>query len=394
MISNKWFAVLAAATVGLSAAGCGSSSSGSTTNSGGGTSSTSATALKIALVIPVTGTGAIPRIYEDPVKLAVSDLKASGVNASYTVYDAGLTPQQAITATQRALQTKPSVIIGLPVIPQILAVAKMLDTAKVPLLQLSAGDESNYLGAGKSGGASEWSFRSGIANSVEATGGAQYMVNKLNLKKLGLMYETADPPDALINSISTVVDKGGATLVAKQGFNYAATDLTEQVLAMKGADGIFNWGYPNTVALGLKQQFQNGIDVPTMTSQSGVTGFLDNLLTDPSQLKKFYSAAACNPEDPSNAALYSWAQKFKKQFGFDPDMNSAETYDAVNIAKQAVLAGGSSSDVLKRLETQSFPGLCQATYKSDAQHNMGHSTTVIGFSTGKPTTVYTYTPSS
>jgi ABC-type branched-subunit amino acid transport system substrate-binding protein len=390
VISKKWCAVLAAAALGVSAAGCGSSSSGTKTGNGG--SGSSKEPLKIALVIPVTGSGAIPRIYEDPVKLAVNDLKASGVNVSYEIYDAGLTPQQAITATQRALQTKPSVIIGLPVIPQILAVGKMLDNAKVPLLQLSAGDESNYLGPGKSGGASEWSFRAGIANSVEATGGAKYMVDKLNLKKLGLMYETADPPDALIKSISTVVDAGGATLVAKRGFNYAATDLTEQVLAMKSADGIFNWGYPNTVALGLKQQFQNGINVPTMTSQSGVTGFLDGLLKDPSQLKKFYSAASCNPQDPSNSALYAWGQKFKKQFGFDPDMNSAETYDAVNIAKQAFAPGGSPDDVLKRLETQSFSGLCQTTYKADAQHNMGHSTTVIGFATGKPTTVFTYAP--
>jgi len=349
----------------------------------------SSTPLKIALVIPVTGTGAIPRIYEDPVKMAVAALKKKGVNVSETVYDAGLTPQQAITATQDALQSKPSVIIGLPVIPQILAVTKMLSSAKVPLLQLSAGDESDYTGTTK--GASVWSFRVGIANSVEATAGAQYIVNKLGKKNVGIMYETADPPGSEVNAITKVVKQAGGKVVATQGYSYAATDLTEQVLAMKTAQAIFNWGYPDNISLALKQQYQNNITVPTMSSQSGVTGYLDGLFTNPTQLTNFYSAATCNPEGKQNPKLYAWSQAFKKQYGFTPDMNSAEAYDAVNIAQAAVSPGGGSPAVLKRLENSSFAGLCQTTYKADAQHNMGHTGVVIGFKTTTPQTVYSYT---
>ncbi|HVX19803.1 MAG TPA: ABC transporter substrate-binding protein [Acidimicrobiales bacterium] len=348
-----------------------------------------ATPLKIALVIPVTGTGAIPRIYEDPVKMAVANLKKKGVKVTETVYDAGLTPQQAITATQDALQSKPSVIIGLPVIPQILAVTKMLDKAQVPLLQLSAGDESDYTGTTK--GASQWSFRVGIANSVEAAAGAQYIVNKLGKKNVGIMYETADPPGSEVDAITKVVNQAGGKVVATQGYSYAATDLTEQVLAMKTAQAIFNWGYPDNISLALKQQFQNNITVPTMSSQSGVTGYLDGLFTDPTQLVNFYSAATCNPEGQQNAKLYAWAKQFKKQFGFTPDMNSAEAYDAVNIAQAAVSPGGGAKAVLKRLETKPFSGLCQTTYKADAQHNMGHTGVVIGFKTKTPQTMYSYT---
>jgi len=284
------------------------------------------------------------------------------------------------------------VIIGLPVIPQILAVTKMLNKAQVPLLQLSAGDESDYTGTTK--GASQWSFRVGIANSVEAGAGAQYIVNKLGKKNVGIMYETADPPGSEIDAITKVVKQAGGKVVATQGYNYAATDMTEQVLAMKTAQAIFNWGYPDNIALALKQQFQNNINVPTMTSQSGVTGYLDGLFTDATELTSFYSAATCNPEGKQNAKLYAWGQKFKKQFGFTPDMNSAEAYDAVNIANAAVSPGGGAKAVLNRLSQKSFPGLCQTTYKSDAQHNMGHTSVVIGFKTGSPQTVYSYTTTS
>jgi ABC-type branched-subunit amino acid transport system substrate-binding protein len=329
--------------------------------------------------------------------MAVAALERQGVKVSEQVYDAGLTAQQAITATQDALQSNPSVIIGLPVISQILAVTKMLDQAQVPLLQLSAGNESEYLGTSSSTlktaygpGASEWSFRVGIANSVEATAGAKYLVNVLHKNRIGLMYETADPPGSEVNAVTAVVKADQGSIVENQGYSYAATDLTEQVLAMKSADAIVNWGYPDNISLALTEQYQNGITVPTMSSQSGVTGYLDGLFTNPSQLTNFYSAATCNPEGTSDAKLVSWEKAFKKKFGFAPDMNSAEAYDAVNIAKAAIMPGGGSKAVLHRLETDSFSGLCQTTYKADAQHNMGHTGVVIGFKTGTPTTLYSY----
>lgn len=384
---TKWALAAAAAWVGLS---------GATVVGVGEAGAASKPVLKIALCVPLTGAGSIPKFYTDPVDLAVAALKKKGDKVTLKVYDTGLTATKAITAVEDALQTKPTVIIGVPVVPQILAIGKLLTRAKVPLLNLSAGNQADYFGKSPSlkktygTGSSVWSFRVGVDNSLEATAGAEYMVTKLHEKNVGLMYQTATPPISEINAVKAVLAANGGKLVATEGYTYGATDLTQQVLAMKTADGVMTWGYPNNVALALTELRQNGITAPVVTDQSGTPAVADHIITTTKLLTTLYSAVPCNTTTSSNSKLEAFDTAFSTAYGHAPTFNAADAYDAVMIAEKLVTQGGGPSAMLKHLETETFPGLCQ-TYHSNAQHSMGQSAVVVGFKGTKVQTVYTYT---
>jgi len=352
--------------------------------------------LKIALCVPLTGAGSIPKFYTDPVDLAVAALKKAGDKVTLKVYDTGLTATKAITAVEDALQTKPSVIIGVPVVPQILAIGKLLTRAKVPLLNLSAGNQADYFGkspklkATYGTGSSVWSFRVGADNSLEAIAAAQYLTTKLGKKTIGLMYQTATPPAGEINALKAVLKATGGKQVATEGYTAGATNLTQQVLAMKTADGVMTWGYPNNISLALTELRQNGNTAPVVTDQSGPPAVENHLITTAKLLTNLYSAVPCNTTTSSNSKLTSFDKLFTSTYGHAPTFNDTDAWDAVMIAEKVISQGGGSAGILKNLETEKFAGLC-GTDHANAQHSMGQSVAVVSFKATKVQTVYTYT---
>src|SRR5207248_3395894 len=75
------------------------------------------------------------------IDLAIADINAKGgVNGrkiEYTAYDAGLTPEQGVTAVKKALSDKPTVLMGLAVTAQVKATAPLIKAAGVPLLHVA-----------------------------------------------------------------------------------------------------------------------------------------------------------------------------------------------------------------------------------------------------------------
>ena len=174
--------------VGLTATtGCGSGGGDGDDNGGSGGSGGSP--LTVALVVPLSGEAAVPRIYVDGAEMAVEDLnKDGGIDGRKVVLskvDSGFTPQTALTAVSKAISDGASAIIGLPITSQNVAIRSVIDQAQIPVLQLSVGDEANYLGKDEQGGASQYSFRIGNTNTTQTTASVTYAAEELGAKKLG-----------------------------------------------------------------------------------------------------------------------------------------------------------------------------------------------------------------
>ena len=344
--------------------------------------------VKIALLIPQTGASAIPEVFEKPMEMAVEQINADGgiggLPVEFTTYDTGFTPEQGTAALRQALEDGPTVLMGYAITSQVLAASELLNESQLPLMHFSSADETNVAAGG-----SPWTFRLKLQNSTQAAAATQFLIDELGAKKFGLMYTNSAYGTTARDAAQVAIEAAGGEVIADRSYAQDATDLTEQVLAMEGADAVLNWGFPNTIGLQLNQMFQNGIDIPTIDSDSAVLTF-ENELADPEAMSKFYGAAVCNPTGDDRPYVQEWAAEFEEKYGFNPDANSAFVWDGVYMYKMAIEeAGGTDGEAIKTaLESTSWDGgVCQTNYEADENHNLSHDTVIISLGGDKPETV-------
>ena len=169
------------------------------------------------------------------------------------------------------------------------------------------------------------------------------------------------------------------------------TDLTTQVLAMKGADAVIDWAYPSPLAVQLSEFIQDGINIPTVDSAAAGIDVGTGLVKG-AELKNLYATDYCNPLGSSASAT---AKKFVKAIhkaypGYDPNANTADSYDAVYVAVAAAKLAKSSNPVKIAQALRSVtwgPGACEPSYHSDAENLLNHNITAVSFAAGHETTV-------
>jgi branched-chain amino acid transport system substrate-binding protein len=192
-----------------------------------------------------------------------------------------------------------------------------------------------------------------------------------------------------VTSAASALSAAGLRPYATTQYSPSATDLTQEVLAQKGADAVVDWGYPNSVGVQLNQFVQNGITIPTMASD-GVDTTVSSGLAKGQALANLYASQPCDLTSPNySKTLANFVTAFKNKYNYVPSQNAAWAYDGVNIAVAAVHKAGSTSPsaVNDALGTVSVPGACSTTYKADPAHFMGHSQEISKFSSDGTTTV-------
>jgi branched-chain amino acid transport system substrate-binding protein len=386
-MKKKWAFVAVAAAFSISLAACGSKNDSA---SGGGSGSDKGP-LKVGLMIPIADNPTDPKIFVNPAQMAVDEINAKGGvdghKLELTQYDSGFTAEGALTAMQKAISEKVSLVVGLPIADQVLAVRPLLDRAKIPLLFLGGGFAAGYDPDNKTG-SSEWAFRVGTPSEDTVNAGVQYAIDKLGAKDVGLLLRDDAGKGTSTNAAKAGAETAGGTIAATQTIPLNSTDLTTQILAMKSTDAIFTTDFVPGITAALKEIDQQGLKVPLITGQTGMTVYLGG--TGGDLVKNMYSSAPCNMFDPYSDAAKTWVTTFKSKYSFMPDPNSSTTYDAFYLYKNAYeKAGGSGAELLKALESEDYEGVCMH-YKVDDQHFMGTSEVVIDFSGEAPKTVATY----
>lgn len=306
--------------------------------------------------------------------MAVEEINAKGgVNGKKLVTERfpspPTDPQGAVQSVQKAAGADPTVIIGMPAQATIRAALPQIAQTGVPFIHLSYGDLA--------------------AKDIEAAGGklfqplgpdehgllpenaATYAVEKLGAKRIGIMYVDLDLGNHAKAVLKKQIEELGADVVAERSYPVTATDLTQQVLAMKQArvDAVIDWGYPNQIAVQLQQFEQNGLTgVPTVGGTSSDL-VAQNKLAGPELLKGLYGSVVCNPAGDHP----DWAADYKKEFGVNPAANAAFTYDMVHLAKAAIEKAGSTDpeSVTKALKSIKYTdGVCLPEYANHGDANV------------------------
>jgi branched-chain amino acid transport system substrate-binding protein len=216
-----------------------------------------------------------------------------------------------------------------------------------------------------------------------AAAGTNYFIQDLGAKKIGFMGTNESYGNTSLSGFKSAMQAAGLTPVGIQQYSPTATDLTAQVLAMKGADAVADYGYPNPFAVQLKQFQQNGLDIPSINGGSSFIVVQQKLATG-AAVAKLYASTACNPTGSTDPALQSFAQTYQQRFNETPGQEAAVTYDSFFVLKAAIEKANSAdpakvNDALGSVNINQGI-ICQPSYHADGAHIMGHTVTISSFS--------------
>lgn len=390
MLTGRWAraGVLAlAAGMVLTAAACG----GGDDKSGG---DAAGTPVKLGFMWEVKGESAYAiDDYDRGASIALDEInKAGGINGqpvqSVRLPASPVDPQALNTNFLKMVDEKPAAIVGIPG-TNIESLTRAINSAGIPVIGVVQSSKINF---GAPNG-SEWLFQAYTSQQNYAGSAARFAVEELGAKKIGVMYTDEQLGNSGVSVFTKVFQDLGVDLVAKRSYATDATDLTEQVLAMRDADAVIDWGYPNPMAVQLKQFVQNGITIPTVQTQSAALNVAKGVVSGDA-IAKLYSTQFCNATDPGTDAGTAFIAAYQAKYGSPPTANAMVTYDAVRMAAQAVRDAGSTDPAKVRDALQALKftdGACTKDYHSDGAHVLMHQIVITDFPDGKAHTIKTYT---
>jgi branched-chain amino acid transport system substrate-binding protein len=373
------------AALALALAACGGGSS-PTSASGSGTNSAHflSSPLKIVFLWSIKGEdSASADYYNQGGVMAVDQInKAGGVGGekitTVRFESSPLDPVNVVTNFLNAVGQKPAFIIGL-VAPDAESASSDVTKAGIPTFSITQ-DQNLNLGA-KAG--SPWLFSTVTNDGLQAAVASTFVADNLKAKSVGLLHTNESFGDTGSAIQQSYFQAHGIKIVADIPYAVDATDLTGPVLAVKSAQAVIDWGYPNPVAVQLNQFVQNGISVPTITG-GAAPYIVDGNLAKGAAIRKLYSIDPCNPT-PTTPRVTQWIKEFEAMYHAPPTASSAESYDAVYLAVAAIEKARSidPDKVRSAIESLHYTnGICTNDYHADAAHDLMHSVTVISWATG------------
>ena len=390
---------LAATLAACSSSGGGTKSTGSAAGSVAPAATSSGSAavdlgpIKFQLLAEIAGESAVAvNSYYNAYKMAVDDINAKGgilgskVDGERT--PAPLTPQGSVSAFLKAASTKPTAMIGFPANFQAAAAASQIAQTKIPFVS-TANVEPTIDRDQKAG--SPWLYQLRSSDNIASAGqDADYLVQKLGAKKIGIMYIDVASSPARVAKVKSEVTRLGGTVVAERKHSLTTTDLTGDILAMKsaGADGLVILSYPNQLALAFKQMAQNGYTPPVTATTSLETLIVNKIGTVPSGLKA-YAVLDCNVDQSDPA----WAKRYTAEFKEPASDVAAGTYDAVMFVAKAIEQAKSTKPDAVRTAMDSLKyttGVCSKNIYADKQGVLEHGTVMVDYSTSPAKVVTTY----
>lgn len=387
--------VAALATSAVVLAACGGSN-GNSSNSGSSGKSSLNRALKIGVLFEKPGESQVAVAdYPNVGELAVKDLNEKGGVGGRPVQMkrlpvSALDPQKAASDFLAMVDWKPDVIVGFPA-STIDAVIPQITRAGIPVL--TPVEDKNTLKGGNTG--SDWLWiLPPVVTSIPARA-ADFIVQDTKAKKVAEINTNESYGLNSADAFGKEMKKLGQSIASQQKVSPTATDLTSQVLGLKGADFLAAWIYPNEFGVLDRQMKQNGISLKVIGSGSTELAFGFGSLKAGSTAGDYYASLGCNPgAAPAGSELDRVVKQYKSAYpsAAIPFSQAISVYDGVHIAAKAVEAAGSldAKKINEQLAKVSYSGAC-GDYKADGAHVMGHTLQIVHFTGSGPKTEKTYT---
>jgi branched-chain amino acid transport system substrate-binding protein len=354
---SRGLAVGAAALLATGLAGCGSSSGGSTTGSGGSSGSSSgSSSVKIAFFGALTGPNAQLGInIEQGAQLAVDQYNATNPKVRIVLkkYDTQGDPNQAQNLAPTVVKDGVVGVVGPAFSGESLKADPIFEQGQIPNVSPSATNDTLQ----KQG----WKFwHRVLANDdVQGPGVADYIVKKLQAKKVAVIDDASDYGKGLADIVAQTVKKDSSSVVDREEIDPKASDYSSTVNKIKAAnpDAVFYGGYYAEAAKFLKQLRDAGVNAKFVSGD----GSLDQkLIADagPAAEGAYLSCTCVLATASDDPTVQKFINDYKAKFNSLPATYTAEGYDAATAFIKAIQAGKTkATDINAYLGTEDFQGV-------------------------------------
>jgi branched-chain amino acid transport system substrate-binding protein len=317
---------------------------------------------------------AIPN-FEDAAQMAIKDLEKEGWTVQYERIPASAVSAASQEESFLQVQNRnPDAWIGLTSSNVFVPVGPKVAATDIPTFALASPTEG--VRNGTSGGDNIFLLRP--LNEQTYAKLLDYACKEMKLKKIGLNIVNTSFGATVDDIVKRELPKyKNCEIVTTQSNGFAATDLTQQVLAFKdaGVDGIITASFPAPMGVLVNQLRQNGVTVPVLGGASL------NLAKDAGSLQDLTNLVViddCVPELDKAKNVKKFVKAYDAEYGYAPNYASAQVYDAFHMAAEAVeKAGHDHAAINKALAATVYDGMCD--YKVDKNNVLGNSVTVYEY---------------
>lgn len=355
-------------TTGLMLVGCGSATQTASSNDAG-----NGDTIKIGGNFELSGAASAYGTAESKgVHLAVKlKNEAGGVlgkKIDYIEYDNKSSAEEAATvATRLTDQDNVSVLLGPATSGDFKAQTPIAESSKTPAIgSATTNDDITVDGSGK---VYNYVFRTCFQDSFQGKVLAEFS-NEKKYDKIAIIKDNSTDYGQKLTDQFKAKYKG--TVVDEESYNTGDTDFQAIITKIKATnpDAIFVAGYYQEGGLLIKQLREQGVDVPILGPDGFGSEELVNLAGGADQLNNMFYVSHydnINLSDKNKA----FQEAYEKEYGTAPDMFAALTFDAANLAFDAIERANSANreDITKALaETKDFEG-ATGTFTMDDSHN-------------------------
>lgn len=307
---------------------------------------------------------------EKGMKMAIDELNAKGGvlgKKLQGIYedDKGDNSEIANIATKYITQNKVAAMVGDPCTGLTKVAAKIAQTNKVVIFSAGA------TGAGVVE-IGDYVFRNTLLDKFAAPAVVDWMINKQGWKNVAIITSMNNGYSTALTPVfkDAILAKGGK-IVLEESVNDGETDFTAQVTKLKNAkaDVLVFTGYYTEAALIMNQVQKKGLNIK-LVGGDGLYGQDLAKLGQTAVEEKVILYCGFSSDQPS-PETDKFIKAYQAKYNEEPDMFSAQYYDAVMILAKAMEEAKSADPTVykdKLAQLKGYPGVSgQTTIRADRE---------------------------
>jgi len=335
--------------------------------------------IKVGSILSVTG----PAAYLGEPELKTLQLQVERINAAGGVlgrkiefihYDDGGEAGKANAFTKRLIESdKVDVILGASTTGATMAMAPLVDKAGIPLVSLAGGVVIVEP-------VKKWLFKTPHSDRMAVEKVFTDMKAR-GLTKVGLLSETSGFGQSGRKEAQGVAAKYGIELVADETYGAKDSDVTAQLTKIKSVPGVqalFVFGLGQGPAVVTKNVAQLGIKLPHYESHGVASDEYIKLAGAAAEGVRLPSPAllianSLPANDVQKAVVSGYYKAYKDKYKEEPSTFGGYSYDALNLAVDAIKRAGSTDGEKVRSALEQTKGFVGVTgvFNMSATDHMG-----------------------
>lgn len=287
--------------------------------------------IKIGAVLPITGSMAkYGKSSQQALELALSEINQKHKRVELIIEDSALEPKKALSAIKKLIDIDHiQGVVGPIASSETQAVVGTVMKNKVILM--SPGSSAPSLSdAGK------YIFRTVPSDTLEGSYMANYLYNTLHKKSMAIYYIQNGFGEGIKNVFVKKYKELGGKITTVEKFELNQQKHETALLKIKDTnpEGIYIIGYSEMVSIfnqAYQQNLQLSLYATTMLNDQSMVDKIDKKAVEGTVFASWDFST-----DSKDASTKEFIDKFKKSYGYEPDVFAANSYDALKVLTKAL----------------------------------------------------------